>query len=157
MRDQAAGTPESPVRVGAQHVRGQHPKGRRLLAQQRQRVAIQRVAVHTVVGQRFLGLGERGQFDRELVDAALAQHRRRSRVDVGDGPGRLVAVAGERTQRIGLRQALKLVGVQGGAAGQVSGADESGRCAGIDDAPARVGRQPGDAIEAEADRSQRAE
>ena len=106
--------------------------------QQRERMAVQRQAEGAVVGQRLLALARRGERDRGLVDARRAQHLGRPGVDAGDRPGRLVAVAGEALQRVGLGERRERVGVEAGAARQVFGAGEARFGARRDDALADV-------------------
>jgi hypothetical protein len=125
---------------------------RQLGAQQRQRMAVQRQAEGTVVGQHLLGLGRCRQHDRRFIEAGGAQHRGGPRVDSGDRPAGLVTVAGEALQRIGLGERLQVALVQRGAAREVL--DVRKRAVGpcCDDALGHRVRQAADAVQAEAHR-----
>ena len=96
-------------------------------------MAIERQAERAVVGQRVLNFARRLKHRGSLVHPCGRQHLGRTRVDARHRPCRLVAVAREPLQRIGLGDHAQLVSIQAGSAGHVFDGGEGRFVARIDD------------------------
>src|SRR6185369_10015213 len=124
VRDEAARTREAAARERAQPRRRLDLEAREVLAQERERMAVQRQAERAVVGERLLAFARRGERHLRLVHARRAQHLGRPRVDAGDRPHRVVAMAGEARERAGVGERGERVRVEAGAAREVLGRRE---------------------------------
>ena len=123
-------------------------------AQQRQRMPPQRERERPVVGDDVLSLGRRRQRGIRFVEGAPRDERRQS-FDAGDVPRGVVAMAGERRERIGLGETGEIALVELRAVREIGDARERLRPPRLDD-PLRAGlRESGDEAEAETQRGNR--
>ena len=147
-RDQA-GTAHTPAMATAEHIAGtQHAALVECLAGERQGMPAQAETLAGVVADHIRAQGRRSQGDGFLVQRRPGKHGDR-RIDACTVPARLVAMAAQAAQGIGIGKARALAGIQSGTPDQVGNISERAFAARCDDASCAGFGETRDAREAQ--------